>query len=138
MTAIQMNILKCLLGRANYHNLKQNMLLGLYATGHMAQPASELLQSPTLTRLLCSSRDHRSYCRLVTTLAPGILPAVLRFVVRQKRFYNDAINRLNSLHAAMTTDTGLRVSDTVFEIMSVLTRSGYSMPKATFTRRKAA
>lgn len=112
-----------LTGKSNFTTLIGHMHTGKYSTGHIDSHATSIIPPEAFSRIFCSRKEITSYCHLISTCAPKVLPCVLRFVLRQHNYPCEAITLRSRGKAFLVTDIGREVSDTVRMISECLNGS---------------
>lgn len=117
------NTLEELTGKSNFTTLIGHMHTGKYSTGHIASNATSIIPPEAFSKIFCSRKELTSYCHLISTCAPKVLPCVLRFVLRQHNYPCEAITLRSRGKAFLVTDVSSDVSETVHMISGWLNGS---------------
>lgn len=119
--SLKLNTLKEITGKSNFTTLISHMYTGRYSTGHIVPNSAPIIPADAFSKIFCKREELTSYCHLISTCAPGVLPCVLRFVLRQQGYPCEAITLRSKGKALLITDINNNVSDTVQMISSSLT-----------------
>jgi len=135
---LKLNTLEELIGKSNFTNLISHMYTGRYSTGHIVPYSAPIISADAFSKIFCKREELTSYCHLISTCAPEVLPCVLRFVLRQHGYPCEAITLRSKGKALLITDISSNVSDTVQMISSSLTGGSNEKVRVImcFTREK--
>lgn len=107
------NTLEEITGKSSFTTLIGHMHAGKYSTGHIDSHANSIIPPEAFSKIFCSRKELTSYCHLISTCAPKVLPCVLRFVLRQHNYPCEAVTLRSRGKAFLVTDICSEVSDTV-------------------------